>query len=261
MLKKLLLFLILIIFITSGCAKKVREADLYNSIVKKGVLVVGVSVDAKPFGFLDKDGQIKGLEADLAKLIAERILGDPNKVIFKKISPQERINAVKSGDVDIVIASMTITPQRKKIVDFSIPYFVAGQVICVKKDSKIDSYYDLNNKRVVVILETTGEKNIRRFAPNALIQGYADNIQALDAFKSGSEDAITTDDSLLQPFIMENKDYILLPERLTNEPYGIAFKKSKQSKTLKKNIDDIIEEIMYNGTLDSIKEKWGISEF
>lgn len=256
--KKIILFLILVIVIFSGCSQQ-EKSDLYKSVLDKDKLVVGISFDSKPFGFKDSDGQVKGLEADLAREIAEKILGSKSKVEFKNITSRDRIKAVTSGDVDMVISTMTITPQRKRIIDFSEPYFVAGQAICVKKDSRIDSYNDLMNKRIIVILGTTGEKNIKKYTPNALIQGYINNSDAINAFKTGSGDAITTDDSLLQGFVMENDDYIILPEKLTKEPYGIAFKKSKQGAALKNNVNGIINEIRYNGVLDHIKEKWGVS--
>lgn len=250
--------LILIVFVSSGFTKKNNNTNLYEYIIQKDKIIVGISFDSKPFGFKDSDGQIKGMEADLAREIANRILGSKNKVVFKNVAPQDRINAAMSGDVDMVISTMTITPQRKKHVDFSVPYFVTGQVICVRKDSKISSLDDLINKRVIVILGTTGEKNIKRFAPNALIQGYTDNTEAINAFKKGSDDAITTDDSLLEGLAMGNSNYIILPKRLTKEPYGIAFRKSRQTNSFKHNINEIIKEIKLDGTLETIKDKWGI---
>jgi len=258
MFKKIFCMLILSVFVLCGCTEKNKKTDLYEYILKKDKIVVGISYNSKPFGFKDSDGQIKGVEADLAREIAKRLLGSKNKVVFKNITPQDRIKAAMSDDVDIVISTMTITNQRKKLVNFSDPYFVAGQVICVKKDRKIDSLYDLINKRVIVILGTTGEQNIRRFAPNALIQGYADNSEAINAFKQGSDDAITTDDSLLQGLVMDNKEYVILPERLTEEPYGIAFKKAKNANYFKQTINGIINEIKHDGTLENIKDKWGI---
>lgn len=259
MLRKVFWLLLLIVFAVSGCAEKKNKIDLYKSIIQKDQMIVGISFDSKPFGFKDSNAQIKGMEVDLAKEIANRILSSDTKVVFKNVNPQDRIKAVMSGDVDMVISTMTITHQRKKFVTFSDPYFVAGQVICVRKDGKIDSLYDLINKRVIVILGTTGEKNIKHFAPNALIEGYVNNSDAIDAFKNGSADAITTDDSLLQGLVMENSEYIILPKRLTKEPYGIAFKKSKQTNSLRQNINKIIDEIRLDGTLQSIKDKWGLN--
>lgn len=258
MLRKVFLLLLLFSFVASGCTKKPKQADLYESIIRKDKMVVGISFDSKPFGFKDSDGQIKGFEVDLAKEIAARMIGDKNKVLFKNVTPQDRMNAVMSGDVDMVISTMTITPQRSKYVNFSEPYFLAGQAICVKKNSKMQTIDDLINKRVIVILGTTGEQNIRRFVPSILVKAYIDNAQAISEFKRGSADAITTDDSLLQGLIMDNGNYRLLPERLTEEPYGIAFQKSRQAKSFKEKLNEIINEIKIDGTLDIIKSKWGI---
>ena len=258
MLKKLfwLLILMLTIFASSSFAEKSGKINLYESILKKDKMIVGISFDSMPFGFKDSDGQIKGMEADLARELAERILGSKNKVVFKNVSSQDRIKSIMSDDVDMVISTLTITPERKKIIDFSVPYFVAGQAIGVRKNGKINSLEDLINKRVIVILGTTGEKNIKRLAPNALVQSYDNNSEAINAFKNGYGDAITTDDSLLQGLVMKNGDYMLLQKRLTKEPYGIAFKKSKQTNILKNNVNKTIKEMMIDGTLGTIKNKW-----
>lgn len=258
MFKKILLLLTLSIFTSTACFAN-NKIDQYESIKDRDKIIVGISVDAKPFGFVDTDGQIKGLEADLAREIAYRLLGSKNKVVFKEITSQDRIKAITSDDVDMIIATMTIDSQRKKLVDFSVPYFVAGQVICVRKNSKIDSLDDLMNKKIIVTFGTTGEKNIKQFAPNALIQGYISHTEALEAFKKGKDDAITTDDSLLQGFVMENPDYKILPKRLTKEPYGVAFKKARESKALKQNINKIISELKNDGTIETIKNRWIIN--
>ncbi len=256
MLKKIFWLLLLIVFVSSPCIAKSNNKNLYDSIIQRNKIIVGISFDSKPFCFKDSTGQVKGFEVDLAREIAERLLGGRDKVVFKNINSQDRIKAVASGDVDMIISTMTINSQRKKLVDFSVPYFVSGEVICVKKDGKIDSVDDLINKRIIVILGTTGETNIKRFAPNALIQGYDDTTDAINAFKSGAGDAITTDNSLLQGLVADNKNYIILPNRLTKEPYGIAFKKSKQTKSLRNNVNKIINEIKLDGTLQAIKDKW-----
>ncbi len=256
--RKLLGLLFLIILVSCGCAQKSNEPDLYQTILKKDKIVVGTSFNSKPFAFVDKDGKVKGIEADLAREIAKRMLGDPNKVVFKDITPQERIKAVKAGDVDILISTMTITPRRKRLISFSEPYFVAGQVVCVKKDRKIESIDDLINKRVIVILGTTGEDNIRRFAPNIFIWGYGNNEEAINAFKNEGAEAITTDDALLQGLAMENSNYVILPKKLTEEPYGIAFRKSRNTKAFKENLNKILNDIHDDGTLNAIKEKWGV---
>lgn len=250
------IFLLLIIFIFVANISDAKNRNLYNSVVKKGKIVVGISFDSKPFSYLDKDGQLRGLEVDFAKEIAERLLGDSSMVEFKDVKPQDRIGAVDSGAVDMVISTMTITFNRRRQVDFSVPYFVAGQAICVRRDSKIDSIYDLINKKVIVIIGTTGERDIKRFAPNVFILSYNDNSDAMNAFRNGVADAITTDDALLQGLVAEGGKYRLLPKRLTKERYGIVFKKSRHTKTMREKVNEIIKEMKSDGTLQAIKDKW-----
>lgn len=257
--KKLLICIFLVSSLSfSGCDKQEKK-DLYQVILEKGKLVVGTSFDSKPFSFADQNGNIQGFEADLGREITKRILREENNIEFRNITSQDRIKAVKSGDVDIVISTMTITPQRKKEISFSKPYFTAGQVICVRKDSKINSPDDLINKKVIVILGTTGERNIKKFAPNALIQGYIKNSEAISAFKAGNDDAITTDDSLLQGLVMESEDYFILPYKLTKEPYGIAIKKASYTKRFTEKINRILDEIRADGSLQALKNKWSIN--
>lgn len=254
MFKKILCFFTIFIFFANVCHAK--NHNLLDSIIKKDKIIVGTSFDSKPFSYMDTDGKVKGLEADLAREIADRLLGDGGKVEFKDLEPQDRISAVTSGSVDMVISTMTITFQRKRLVDFSVPYFTAGQAICVRRDSKIDSIYDLINKKVIVILGTTDEHNIKRFAPNVFILGYNDNSEAMNAFINGEGDAITTDDALLQGLVAQSDKYKLLPKRLTKEPYGIAFKKSRHTKTLRKKVNEIINDMKQDGTLRAIEDKW-----
>ncbi len=255
---RMFVFFVLIIFALCGCVSKNQAPDLYQSIVKRDKLIVGTSFDSKPFSFKDKDGRMRGVEPDLAREIAARLLGNPNKVQFVDVVPRYRIQTVMSGDVDMIISTMTINFKRKRFVNFSTPYYEASQVICVKKDRKIDEPEDLLNKKVMVILGTTGEDNIRSFAPNALIWSFEDSAEAINAFKNTSADAVTTDDSLLLGLAMENNNYFILPIRLTKEPYGIAYRKSSSTKVFGDKLNEIIKDIISDGTLDTIKEKWGV---
>lgn len=254
MFRKMLWLFIVLIFASNVCFAK--NHNLLDSVIKKNKIVVGTSFDSKPFSYMDTDGKVKGLEADLAREIAQRLLGNGGKVEFKNLESQDRIPAVTSGSVDMVISTMTITFQRKRLVDFSVPYFTAGQAICVRRDNKIDSIYDLINKKVIVVLGTTDERNIKRFAPNVFISGYYDNSEAMDAFINGEGDAITTDDALLQGLVAQSDKYKLLPKRLTREHYGIAFKKSRHTKTLRKKVNEIINDMKQDGTLRAITDKW-----
>ena len=112
-----LLFLILVgIYFFIFKPEKYDEPDLYDEIIKRGVIKVGINTDTKPFGFYDKNWEIQGYDADLARNIAYYIFKNPNAVEFYPVTPANRMLKVSTGEVDMVIATVTITPQRKEIL-------------------------------------------------------------------------------------------------------------------------------------------------
>lgn len=242
------------VFFTSGCSKN-DDLTALEKIHKNDKLVVGINFEAKPFGFVE-NGAVKGFDADLAKIIAKNILGDESKVEYKQITPSNRILALNSEDVDIIISAMSITQQRQGVVRFSTPYFVAGQVVLIPRSSKISSMGELNNKRIIVILGSTGEKNLRYYAPNAFIQGYRSYYDAFSALKNRKADAMVGDDAILMNFAKSDKNFKVLPRRYTKEPYAVAYRKTEESESLGKEIDRIIAGMQEKGLLNQLKAKW-----
>ena len=99
--------------------EKYNEGDLYEQIMQRGKIKIGINTDSKPFGFYDKEGQVQGYDADLGRYIAQYLLNNPDNAEFISVTPSNRMLKVSTGEVDIVIATMTITPQRQEIIDFS----------------------------------------------------------------------------------------------------------------------------------------------
>lgn len=238
--------------------EKYTEEDLYDEIIQRGKIRVGINTDSKPFGFIDKNWKVCGYDVELAHYIAQYILKNRDAIEIKPVTPANRLLKVSTGEVDIVIATTTITPQRLELVDFSIPYDTAGQALLVKKTSKISSIADLAGQHVGVVYGTTAEKNMLALAPNATIIGFKTYRSAYEALKAGKIDAITSDDTLLSRFAFEDSSVKLLPKRYTREPYGIAFKKGKSTKKLKENIDFAITDMKQKNVLIRLRKKWGL---
>jgi len=255
--KFLFLSLSLIIFLT-GCSFQSNQPQLdkLEQIKQRGKLIVGVKFDSKPFGFVDENNQVQGFDIDVAKEIARNLLGDSNAIEFKQVTSSNRIFMLTSDAVDIVIATMTINPKRLEVVDFSQPYYVAGQAIMIPENSDIRGIKDLNNKKVIIVLGSTSEKNIRMMAPDAVIQGFRTYNDAFSALKAGRGNALTTDDSILYGFLDTDKTFKILPQRYTKEPYGIAIKKGTETETLRMTIDEILYNMEKKGTFKQIKNKW-----
>lgn len=236
--------------------EKYVETDLYETIMQRGIIKVGIKTDSPPFGFYDEKGEVHGYDADLARYIAQYLLKSPNKIEFIPVNPSNRMIKASTGEVDIVIATMTITPQREQIIDFSIPYDSAGQGVLVKSNSKITAISDLAGQNVGVIWGTTAEKNMINLVPTANVLGFKSYSEAYKALKNGNINAITSDDTILSGFAMQDKEVKLLSKRYSREPYGIGFKKGKGSKKLKENIDFAIKDMKQKNVLARLHNKW-----
>ncbi len=253
--KKLICLLISFLIIFTACGKKV-EKNALEKIVDRDLLVVGIKSDSKPFCYKSrKTGDFEGFDIDVARYVAKDIIGNERKIKFVEVDPNNRIEAITSGDVDMVIATMTITPQRQYLVDFSIPYYIAGQTALVKEDSDIYTFADLRKKTTIVVLGTTAEQNIRKIIPTARLVGYKDYKTAFNAFLQGKGDAISTDDTLISGFMIDHKGYRMLKNKISQEPYGIGIKQYDDKK-LKTTLDVIITRMKKDGTLNNLKHKW-----
>jgi len=256
MLKKLFLsFTIVSLFVLTGCAKKEEKKDTLLEIKKRGELVVGVKFDSKPFGFVE-NGKLQGYDIDIAHLLAKRILGNEKLIRFVEVDASNRITKLNAGEVDMVIATMSKNPQREEVVEFSVPYFYTGQAIMVRKGTAIKNIGDLNGRRVIIVLGTTGEKNIRYLAPEVILQGYKNYKDAFDAFLNRRAEAMTSDDSILAGFVIDNPEFTILPQRYSKDCYCIAFRKEAGSASLKIEVNNAINELRRKGYLGHLKGQW-----
>ncbi len=240
----------------TGCIKKMADENLLKTVRERGKIIAGVKFDAKPFGFIDQDQKLKGFDVDLIREIAKRVLGDENAVEFQQVTSSNRIFSLISGNVDMVAATMTITSPRQKVIDFSRPYYVAGQAIMVAKDSSVKTLKDLSGRRVIIVLGSTSEINIKQMVPSVKILGFRTYTDAFEALKSGRGDVLTTDDTIIYGFLSENSKYKILKDRLTLEPYGLGFKKAEKTQSFQDAVDSALEQIMQDGTMAKIQRKW-----
>lgn len=256
--KKLILALLFLCLICCGCGKKAPAKDDLNTIIQRDKLIVGIRNDAPPFGFKDKDGFTVGYDADLAKLVAKAILGDEKKVEFVPVTASNRILKLNSGEVDCLIATMSITAQRQQILNFSSPYYMAGQAILVKNSSKASSLRDFSGKKLIIVFGSTSERNLRSNVPEVTIIGYKTYQEAYNALKAGKADGIVADDTILLGFSTNDKSVKILPKRYSKEPYAVVFRKDEASSNFNSKVDYIIENLQSSGKLNRLQEKWKI---
>lgn len=233
-----------------------------NDIKARGMLNVGVKADVLGFGFKNpKTNQFEGYEIDLARELAKRILGDPNKVNFTPVTAKTRVALLDSGEIDAVLATFTITEERRKIVDFSPPYFTDGIRLLVQKDSGIKGLKDLGGKTVGVAkgadtAKRLGDKgkDIGVTFDTAAFETYPEILAALQA---GRVQAFSTDGSILKYYEQLDPKTVILPPRYSDEDYGVATKKGNDD--LRDLVAAMITDMQKVGALRKLQQKWGIA--
>lgn len=253
--------LILILFLFSsialfGCSFGGKKENALTHAILTQKLTVGVKCDSKPFGFENENGEISGFDVDVAHELAHRLLGNENALELVCVTPSSRISDLNTKKVDMLIAAMSITQSRAGVVRFSTPYYQAGQAIMVKNDSKIYSVSDLNGANVGFVLGTTGEKALRKLAPQANLRAAKTYLEIFKLLENGEIDAIFADDSMLYGILSDNKGYKILPKRYTEEYYSIALRQSQESDELERAVNDSLSVMQEGGILNKIKSKW-----
>ena len=204
-------------------------ADSYMArIQQRGSLIVGVKYDTPPFGSLNPvTNQVEGFDADLARELAKALFGDEKKVQFVEAVSRNRIPFLQEDKVDVILSTMTITEERRQEIDFSEPYYIAGQSILVRKGSPIQSVNDLNGRTVASAQGSTSEQNVRERAPGANLLLFPAYAESLAALKDGRADAVSTDDTILMGMILKDPDLQMVGGLFTDEPYGAGVKKGR----------------------------------
>lgn len=237
----------------AGTATSAR-ADQLADIKQAGVIRVATFDANPPFGSIDaKTHDIVGYDVDVAKALASA-LGVKLKLV--PTNPANRIPLLQSGKADIIVADITITPERAKVVDFSIPYFVTGQQFLVPAASadKLDGYAEA---RIGAVKGTTGEQELHQRFPKARVLSYDDIPLALSALRSGNVQAITQDSTILGGLLDGAPDkakYKVLPELLSKEEIGVGVKKGED--TLLKNINQQLLSLEASGEATRIYNTW-----
>ena len=227
------------------------------AIKQRGTIKIGVKFDNPGFGYLDPKGGSEpvGFEIDLAREIAKRLLGDPKKVQFTQVISSNRIPQVQNGDIDMFLATATITPARLEQINFSNVYYMAGQSLLVKKAAAIAKYQDLAGKSVCTAKGSTPEVTIKKLVPTATVDTFDGYAPCLQAVLQGRDDAITTDNTILLGFADQYpKDLKMVGGLFTYEPYGAGI--AKGNDTLTKAVNDALAAIGNDGTFAKIHEKW-----
>ena len=219
-----------------------------------GVITVGTNAEYPPFEFVNEDGDVAGFDVDLVTAIAEEA---GFEVEFVNTRWDGIFVALQSGEFDAVSSAATITDEREEIIDFSNPYFNAGQMIAVREaDAKsMTTPEDLAGRRVGVQNGTTGDILASDIAGVEVVR-YDEITLAFQALANGDIDAIINDAPVSADIITNNPemDLVLVGEPLTDEFYGIAVNPERPE--LLDAINTALDAVIQNGTYAEIYDTW-----
>lgn len=226
---------------------------LLKKIKSEGKIIVGTDASFPPMESVNETGEIVGFDVDLAQEIAKDL---KVKVEIKNISWDKLFDALLNKEVDMIIAGVTITPERAKIYAFSDPYFNAGQAIVTtsEKSEEIKGIEDLAGKKLGVQLETTAEIEAKKLTDPELVISYENYDLALNDLLAGKIDAIIVDYPVGANMVAKTKNLKIVGEPFTQEFYGVVVR--KEDKVLLEQINKTIRRLKMEGTLKQLETKW-----
>lgn len=250
-LKRLTVLLLLLTFISGifcGCTKDKKKDSK--------ILTVGMELAYPPFEMTDKKGEPSGISVELAKALA-KYLG--RKLVIKNIAWAGLIPSLKTGKVDIIISSMTITEERKKSIDFSDPYSRSYLSLLINKKSPVQKVEDLNAKgrKIAVKKGTTGHIYAQKNLPNAEIMVFDKENACVLEVVQGKADAFMYDQMTIYKNWKKNPDTtraVLKPFQKNYEYWGAAIKKGNDD--LRTKVNAFLKEFKAKGGFSKLAEKY-----
>jgi polar amino acid transport system substrate-binding protein len=231
-----------------------------DQIKQAGEIRIAINEGLPMFSYLGPDLQPEGSDIAAAKLLAQD-LGVKLKLV--SVSTAARIPTIQTGKADVTVAALSITPERSKVVDFSLPYSMIEITVAAPKDVKITNYKDLKGLAIGLTRATVNDADITKNAPDANIRRYEDDATLVTAAVSHQVKAVSSN-----PAIMGE-----INKKLTQNPYETKFVEKafllgvalpKNHPKLKAWLDEWVRTNLKNGKLDAIYKKYhdgrGLSE-
>ncbi|MFC4906497.1 glutamate ABC transporter substrate-binding protein [Actinomadura gamaensis] len=242
--------------------KKAESTGIVDKAKNDKKLVVGVKFDQPSLGLKKPDGSIDGFDVAVAKYIAQQLGVPESGITFKEARSENRETFLQTGQVDLVVATYSITDSRKPKVTFGGPYYVAHQDTMVKasntsikkaadlKDKKICKAAGSNSWKRVVQGPPDGKLNIKATTVDAT--GYADCVAKLE---SNTVDAVSTDDLILAGFAAQQPGkFKVINDPFTDEKYGVGIKKGDTKGC--EAVNAAITKMYSDGTAKTLLEKY-----
>lgn len=228
--------------------------DSLARIKATGVIRIGVFGDKPPFGYLDANGKSQGFDVEIARNMAQDLLGSPDKVEFVLTEAANRVEYIKSGKVDVLLANFTQTPERAEVVDFAAPYMQVALGVVSPKNAPITSIDQLKGKTLLVNKGTTADAYFTKNHPEIKLLKFDQNTETFDALKDGRGVALAHDNALLWAWAKENPKFEVAIGNI-GPAENIAPAVRKGDKALLDWVNGEVAALKQNGKLNAAYEK------
>ncbi|NMF65570.1 transporter substrate-binding domain-containing protein [Brasilonema octagenarum] len=251
------LFLTFSIVTVADTQLSASAAEEMPEIQRRGYIRIAVKDNLPPLGFRDTNGNLQGLEIDLAKALAADLLGKADAVKLQPVANGDRLSAVLDHKVDLAIARVTATASRSRLVSFSVPYYFDGTVL-VTKNTLFQRLSDLTKRKVAVLNNSSTIADVRYYIPNAELVGVDSYQAALALLENNSADAFAADASVLSGWVQQYPQYRLLSAKLSTQPLSVVMPKGLQYDPLRRKVNQAIARYINSGWLKQRATYWGL---
>ncbi|HYS63398.1 MAG TPA: transporter substrate-binding domain-containing protein [Paraburkholderia sp.] len=227
-------------------------ADDLADIMAHHVIRVAVPTDYPPFGFVGPDMKPKGLDIDMANLIAQK-LGVQLQLV--PTTAPNRIAYLQTNKTDLTISSLGKTSERAKVVDFSIAYSPFFDAVFGSKRLHASNYGELTGKVIAVTRGSMQDEELQRLAPGAIVKRFEDNNSTVEAFLSGQTQMFAAGTAVASAIGQRHPDVdVELKVVLSNAPCYVGINKGEPQLLAK--VNEIIRQAKSDGYLDKLSKQW-----
>lgn len=216
-----------------------------------GVLRMGTNATFPPYEYVDENNEVAGIDADIAAAIADKL---GMELEITDMAFDSLIPALQSDTIDIVLAGMTVDPERAESVNFTDSYATGVQVIIVPEGSDIASPDDLEGKNIGVQTGTTGDLYCTDDYGQEFVKQFDNGPLAVAALLNGQVDCVVIDNEPAKNYVAANEGLKILDTAFANEDYAAAL--AKEDTELYEQVNAAIQELKEDGTIASIIEKY-----
>ncbi len=221
---------------------------------------VGIKFDQPGLG-LKEGNTYSGFDVDVANYVADEM--GKKEVKFVQAPSKQREDLIATGQVDLVVATYSITDERKQKVSFAGPYFIAGQDLLVATDSKIKSVKDLDGKKLCSVTGSTSADNVKEEVPGVNLQEFDTYSKCAEAVSKGQLDALTTDNTILAGYAAQDAykgKLKVVGAPFSEERYGIGLKKGDTA--LCEQVNEALTKMVDDGAWDkAVEDNFGPAGF